>query len=240
MAKNEVAVITGGGTGIGASTALELAEAGMSVVINGRRPEPLEEIARCITEKGGTAVAFPADTTDWDSMQRMHDFTMERFGRVDLVVPNASVHDVALIAEGDPNWWKTLININVVGLMNTIRAFLPTMIQQKKGHIVVVSSASGRITYVGEASYCASKHAQVAFIDCLRKEAVRYEGIKISIIEPGMVETPMLSNEFAQELKKTVPPLDAEEVARVVRFIYEQSPNCGINEVVMRPIRQEL
>ena len=239
MNENQVAVITGGGTGIGAATAIELASTGMSVVVVGRREKPLEEVARKITNAGGVAVPDPADVSDYSAMEKLATDTLARFGRVDLLVPNASVHDVSMIAEGNPEWWRTLMLINAVGLFNTVRAFVPHMIAQGHGHIIIISSASGRITYVGEAIYEASKHAQVAFADCLRMEMVEH-GIKVTIIEPGMVDTPMLDNPFANELKKKVTPLEAVEVARVVRFAYEQSPNCAINEVVMRPLKQAL
>jgi NADP-dependent 3-hydroxy acid dehydrogenase YdfG len=237
--EDRVAVITGGGTGIGAATAKELASAGVKVVVVGRRPEPLEEVARYITDRGGVAVPYPADISEYAAMEQLASTTLERFGRIDLLVPNASVHDVSKIAEGDPEWWRTLMLINAVGLFNTVRAFIPYMIKQAQGHVIVVSSASGRITYVGEAIYVASKHAQVAFVECLRLEMIEH-GIKVSIVEPGMVDTPMIDNPFAAELKKTVPPLDAEDVAKAVRYIFEQPANCTINEVVMRPLKQLL
>lgn len=239
MADKKVALITGGGTGIGAATAEELARTGVDVVILGRRPEPLEETAQRIAEQGGVAIPRPGDVTDFVTMEQTVQEIVERFGRLDLVVPNASVHDVSNIHDGDPEWWKTLILINVVGLLNTVRAALPQMYRQGFGHIIVVSSLSGRVTYVGEPVYVASKHAQVAFVDCLRKE-VTPKGIKTTIIEPGMVDTPMLDNPFAKELMKTVPPLDAFEVARALRFVFEQSPNCMINELSMRPLKQLL
>ena len=239
MNTNQVAVITGGGTGIGAAIAVELASTGMSVVVTGRRPDPLNEVVKRITDAGGTAIAYPSDVSDWAAMQQLAKDTLDRFGRIDLIVPNASVHDEALIAEGDPTWWRTLMLINAVGLFNIVRAFIPTMIEQGHGHVIIISSASGRLFYAGEAIYESSKHAQVAFADCLRQEMVEH-GLKVSIIEPGMVETPMLDNPFANELKKTVHPLDAEDVARMARYIYEQPPNCVINEVVMRPLKQAL
>jgi NADP-dependent 3-hydroxy acid dehydrogenase YdfG len=237
--KNKVAVITGGGTGIGAATAEELASTGVNIVVVGRRPKPLEEVATKITYKGGTAVAHPADISIFSDMEKLVKKTVEQFGHVDLVVANAAVHDESSIDSGDPEWWRNVILINVVGLLYTVRAFLPQMYLQGKGHIIIVSSLSGRITYVGEPVYITSKHAQVAFAECLRKEATP-KGIKVTIIEPGIVETPFIDNPVAQELKKTVPPLDPEDVARAIRFAFEQSPNCTIYELSLRPIKQLL
>lgn len=241
MAEDRVAIITGGGTGIGAATAIELAKTGVKVVIMGRRSEPLTETAQYITEQGGVAITHPGDVTNYSAMEQIVGETVDRFGRLDLVVPNASVHDHAQIHNGDPEWWRTLILTNVVGLLNTVRATLPHFYAQGFGHFIVVSSLSGRVTYVGEPIYVSSKHAQVAFVDCLRQE-VTPKGIKVSIVEPGAVDTPMLEkdNPVVIELLKTVTPLEAVEVAKAVLFIFEQGPNCAINELSMRPLHQSL
>lgn len=236
---HQVAVITGGGTGIGAATAVELAAQGVRVIVVGRRPEPLQETVARIAKEGGKAIAYPGDVRDFAALERLAQETMDRFGRTDLVVPNAAVHDASDIVDGDPDWWRELIDINVVGLMNTVRAFLPHMCQQGFGHIVVVSSVSGRVTYTGEPVYVASKHAQVAFADCLRKEVIS-RGIRVTVVEPGLVDTPMSDDELSREMKKTVTPLEPEDCARAIRFAFEQPPNCAINEIVLRPLKQEL
>ena len=235
----KVAVITGGGSGIGAATAEEMADAGLSVVVVGRRSEPLEDVASRITKKGGIAVARPADVSEFGDMEELVAQTLSRFGRIDLVVASAAVHDASSIDAGDPERWRDVITINVLGFMYTVRAFLPQLYKQGEGHIIVVSSLSGRVTYVGEPAYATSKHAQVAFVECLRKE-VTPRGIKVTIVEPGMVETTFSRNPFAEELRKTVTPLDPFEVARTIRFAFEQSKNCSIYEISMRPLKQLL
>ena len=123
--------------------------------------------------------------------------------------------------------------------MYTVRAFLPQLYDQGKGHIVVVSSLSGRLTYVGDPVYVTSKHAQVAFVECLRKE-VTPRGIKMTIIESGMVDTSLSKNPFADELRKNVTPLDPADVVRAIRFAFEQPPNCTIYEISLRPLKQLL
>ena len=239
MSENKVAVITGGGTGIGAAIAEDLASTGVKVVITGRRPEPLAEVVNKITSQGGTAIAFPTDVTDFEGMERVVRETVERFGHIDLLVPNASVHDVSSFHDGNPAWWRTLIEINVSGLLFTVRATLPQLYRQGFGHIIIISSLSGRVVYVGEPIYIASKHAQVAIAECLRQEALP-KGIKVTIIEPGLVETPFINNPFGQAVKKTVTPLEASDVARAVRYIFEQPTNVAINELAIRPVKQLL
>ena len=236
---DKVALITGAGTGIGAATAEELARAGVLAIVIGIDRDPLNEVVGRIQDAGGEAITQVADVTDFDAMADVVQQTVAEFGRIDLLVPNAAVHDVSEIHKGDPAWWKTVIETNVTGLLYTVRATLPQMLEQGAGHIIAVASLSGRVTYVGEPVYITSKHAQVAFIECLRKE-VTPKGIKVSIVEPGMVDTPFIDNEFAQELKKTVPPLQASDIARAIRFIFEQPENVVINELAVRPAKQEL
>jgi NADP-dependent 3-hydroxy acid dehydrogenase YdfG len=104
---------------------------------------------------------------------------------------------------------------------------------------VIVASASGRVTYVGEPAYVASKHAVVAFADCLRKETVG-RGIRVTTVEPGLVDTPFIDWDVVGPMQPGVTPLTAEDCARIVRFALEQPPNVALNEIVVRPISQEL
>ena len=237
--KGLVAIITGAGTGIGAATAEELASAGVRVVLVGRRPAPLSDLAGRIGARGGEAVSHPADVTDYGAMQRVAADTTARYGRIDVLVSNAAVHDASSPADGDPAWWGRVVETNLLGGLNTVRAVLPGMYERGSGHIVIVASVSGRVTYVGEAVYVASKHALVAFGDCLRQEASP-RGVRVTLVEPGMVDTPLLDNPFARELRKTVTPLQPADCARAIRFALEQPPHCAINEIVIRPVRQVL
>jgi NADP-dependent 3-hydroxy acid dehydrogenase YdfG len=239
MMREGVAIITGGGTGIGAATALELAGAGMRVAVVGRRPEPLGEVVAGIAARGGEAVSHPADVDDYAAMARVVAEVGARWGRIDVVVSNAALHDVSSVASGDPAWWRQVVETNVLGGMSIVRAALPEMYRRESGHIVIVASVSGRVTYVGEPVYVASKHALVAFGECLRQE-VSPRGLRVTLVEPGLVETPFIDNPFARELKKTVTPLQPEDCARVIRFAVEQPPHCAINEVVLRPVKQVL
>jgi len=237
--KGLVAIITGAGTGIGAATAEALATRGVKVVLVGRRPAPLSEVAAAIAAQGGEAVCHPADVSDYAAMEQVAADALARYGRIDILVSNAAIHDVSSPADGDPARWRQVLETNALGGFHIIRAVLPGMYARGAGHVVIVASVSGRITYVGEPVYVASKHALVAFGECLRQEASP-RGVRVTLLEPGLVDTPLIDNPFAQELKKTVTPLQPADCARAICFALEQPPHCAVNEIVLRPVQQVL
>ena len=142
--------------------------------------------------------------------------------------------------EPDPERWRRAIEVNTLGVMFTVRAALGKMSQQGFGSIIVVASASGRLSYVGEPAYVASKHATVAFCDSVRKEIVG-SGVRMCVVEPGLVDTPMSrSHPLIDEVVGRVTPLDVDDIARSVEFVLDQPANCAINEIVIRPTAQDL
>jgi NADP-dependent 3-hydroxy acid dehydrogenase YdfG len=237
--KGRVAIITGAGTGIGAATAEALAARGVKVTLVGRRPGPLSEVAARIAAQGGTATAHPADVGDYGAMQQVVAEAQARDGDVDILISNAAVHDVCSPADGDPEHWRQVIETNLLGGMHIVRAVLPGLYARGAGHVVIVASVSGRVTYVGEPVYVASKHGLVAFAECLRQEASP-RGVRVTLVEPGLVDTPLIDNPFARELKKTVTPLQPEDCARAILYALEQPPHCAVNEIVLRPLQQVL
>lgn len=234
------AVVTGGGTGIGAATCDQLGEAGVRVVVVGRRSAVVEARADAVRRAGGDAIAIAADVRVWGDMERVMRAATDRYGKVDVFVANAAVVDHTAIAEADPAEWQDLIATNVLGVMYGTRAVLPQMLARGAGHIVIVSSVSGRVTYVGEPAYVSSKHATVAFADCLRQE-VSPRGIRVTLIEPGLVDTPLVRAHL-EEVSRVVPggvrPLDSADCARAILFALQQPPHCSINELVLRPTAQ--
>jgi NADP-dependent 3-hydroxy acid dehydrogenase YdfG len=236
---NLVTMITGAGTGIGSATALELGRAGCPIHLVGRRPDKLQQVAADIRAAGGQAEAHACDVRNASELQMLADAIVQRHGRIDVLIANAAVHDTASVRDGDPGWWHELIDTNVLGVLYACHAVLPYMSRAKAGHIVIVSSVSGRVTYAGEPVYIASKHATVALGDSIR-QAVAADGIRVTLVEPGLVNTPMAENPFADELKKHLRPLDPEDCARAIRFALDQPHHCSINEIVLRPTPQVL
>jgi NADP-dependent 3-hydroxy acid dehydrogenase YdfG len=234
-----VTLITGAGSGIGAATALELGRAGFPVHLVGRRAELLEHVAAEVRVAGGEAQAHPCDVRDAGVLLELVDAIVRHHGRIDVLVANAAVHDTASVEDGDPSWWHELMDTNVLGVLYACHAVLPHMSRAHAGHIVIVSSVSGRVTYAGEPVYLASKHATVALGDSIR-QAVAADGIRVTLVEPGLVDTPMVDNPFANELKQYSRPLDAGDCARAIRYALDQPPHCSVNEIVLRPTSQVL
>jgi NADP-dependent 3-hydroxy acid dehydrogenase YdfG len=233
-------LITGAGTGIGAAIARDLARDGARLVLTGRRRDPLEEVAAAIGAAAGDVVVVPGDVREYAHLERLVRAAVEHFGGLDLLVANAAITDYGPIAQADPSRWDAVIGTNVLGVLYGVRAALPVMLEQGHGHVVIVASVSGRVTYVGEPAYIASKHAIVAFADSLRME-VADRGIRVSVIEPGVVETPLIHvHEAAAEILPGVTPLSPDDIARAVRYALEQPPGVNVFEVVLRPTRQLL
>jgi len=233
------AIITGAGTGIGAATAEELGRLGMRVVLVGRRPDVVEAQAARLVAAGIEASAMAGDVRDFATLEAIVARTVALHGRVDTFVANAAVADFGPIDVADPALWHDVITTNVLGVLYSARAILPQMYRQEGGgHIVIVASGSGRTTYVGEPAYVASKHAVVAFADCLRME-VTPRGVRVSVIEPGLVETPLI-HVFpeADALVEGVIPLQPADVARAIVYVLEQPAHVNVFEIALRPTTQ--
>ena len=232
-------LITGAGSGIGHATALELARAGMLVVATGRRLEPLSALVSEIIASGGSAVAYPLDVRDAQDVLRVVRAVEQSSGPIDVLVANAGIHDAASILDGDPDKWRQVIETNVLGVINCCHAVLPGMHERRAGHIVIISSTAGRIANTGEPVYVATKHATVGLAEALRQSGAPL-GIRVTLIEPGVVDTEIAKNPFAQTLRASLTPLSPDDVARAIRFAIEQPQNCSINEIMLRPTNQVL
>jgi NADP-dependent 3-hydroxy acid dehydrogenase YdfG len=239
MLAGRTALVTGAGSGIGEAIALALGSAGVRVGLLGRRRAPLDAVHARIVEAGGTAIVLPGDVREYEAMTAAVQ-ALAGTAPLDILVANAAVADVGPIAEADPWLYRGVIETNVLGVMHGIRAVLPQMLAAGAGHVVVIASVSGRITYVGEPAYVASKHATIAFTECLRQE-VAEQGIRVTTIEPGLVETPLIHvYPGALDMVPGVVPLDPSDVARAVLFALDQPPTVNVAEIVLRPTIQVL
>jgi NADP-dependent 3-hydroxy acid dehydrogenase YdfG len=227
-----VAVITGGASGIGAATAARLAAQGAHVTVS-------DLAADGATARDGVTTVR-ADVRSYADMTALRDGVLERHGRVDVVVANAGIADWGTIAEGDPDRWRDVLETNVLGVALTLRAFVPALVAQRSGHVVITASISGRVTYVGEPIYIASKWALVGLGRTLRKELAP-AGVRVTLVEPGIVDTPLVSGteEGRRELAE-VRALGPQDVADAIVYALSRPGHVDIDELMLSPVAQTL
>lgn len=236
----KVAIITGASSGIGAATARALVQLGCKVTLAARSTGKLDALAQ---ELGPFhSLSLPTDITIGPDVQHMVARTIEHFGRVDVLFANAGVYIPGKIAEGDPDAWANLINVNVTGVMRCVHAVLPYMLEQHSGDILITSSISGFEDIQWEPIYSASKHAIQGLVHTLRRQ-VAPAGIRVGSIAPGMVANELWGIHTPEEVDQWVDrhaSLRSEDVARAVVFMLSQPPHVTIRDLVMLPQNQDL
>jgi NAD(P)-dependent dehydrogenase (short-subunit alcohol dehydrogenase family) len=188
MLKEKIAVVTGGGRGIGRIIALTLAGAGADIVLAARSREPLEATRAEIAALGREALVVKADVRSEESVQALAKQALAYFGHVDILVNNAGITGpTAMLWEVTPDEWEETFAVNVTGPYLCCRAFLPPMIERRAGSIIFISSMTGKRPLVGRATYAAGKMALVGMARTLAWETGPY-GIRVNVISPGAVE----------------------------------------------------
>lgn len=235
---NRIAVVTGASSGIGAATARQLADAGFEVVCAARRTDRIEALA---AEIGGRAVA--CDVTDAAQVAAL----AEAVGpRLDVLVNNAGgAFGLAPVAEADPEDWRRMYDVNVLGVLQVTQALLPALVASGAGVIVNVGSTAGRLVYEGGAGYTAAKHGTKAVTQTLRLELFD-QPVRVSEVAPGMVQTEEFSlvrfegdQAKADAVYAGVPdPLVADDVADAITWIATRPAHVNIDELVIKPRAQ--
>jgi NADP-dependent 3-hydroxy acid dehydrogenase YdfG len=229
-----VLLITGASSGIGAATA-RAAAGSYRLVLAARRLEALEELA---AELGGEerAIAVRCDVTEWDQVQALAAAGLERFGRIDAVFANAGFGAKRGFLEESVEHWRSMILTNVLGVALTVRATLPHLLERGDGHFLITSSVAGRRALPGSI-YSATKWAATAMGEALRAELRQMHdnsGIKVTLIEPGMTDTPFFDTSPGESALR-----DAD-IAKAVMFALEQGPGVDVNEILIRPTSQPI
>ncbi|MCR9124217.1 MAG: SDR family oxidoreductase [Phyllobacteriaceae bacterium] len=187
----KTAIVTGASRGIGAAAALELARAGMNVVLAARSTDDIERVAAGIAEDGGTALALVCDVARYGSVEALIVRTVETFGGVDLLVNNAGIiNPIARLSESDPEAWGNAVDINLKGVYHGVRAVLPAMLENGAGTIINLSSGAAYGPMEGWSHYCATKAAVLMLTRAVDKE-YRARGIRSVGLSPGTVATQM-------------------------------------------------
>jgi NADP-dependent 3-hydroxy acid dehydrogenase YdfG len=229
-------LITGGLSGIGEAVALAFANDGSRLVLCDHRADRGPEVIDAVRAAGGDAVVLETDVRDAAVLER----AAQAAGPVDVLVACAGIADQSRVHDGDPARWRAVVETNVLGAMHSARAVLPGMLARGAGHIFLVASVSGREAYVGEPAYIASKWAQVGFAHALRQE-VMDAGIRVSVVEPGIVDTPLTrDNPAVAHLLELTEPLSPHDVAAAIRFAYGLPAHVVLSELTIRPLRQRL
>jgi NADP-dependent 3-hydroxy acid dehydrogenase YdfG len=232
MVNDPVLLITGAGSGIGAATA-RAAAGSYRLVLAARRLEPLEEL---VAELGGSerALAVRCDVTEWDQVEAMAAAALEHFGRIDAVFANAGFGASRGFLEESVEHWRSMVLTNVYGAALTIRATLPHLLERGDGHFLITSSVAGRRALPGSL-YSATKWAATAIGEALRAELRQIhdnKAIKVTLIEPGMTDTPFFDNRPGEwALRDT-------DIAKAVMYALEQGPGVDVNEILIRPTSQ--
>src|SRR5688572_17161068 len=218
-----VFLITGASSGIGEATARHAAQAGYRLVLAARSQDKLEALA-------GELDALPVrcDVTEWDDQQQMVAAALDAYGRLDVVFANAGFGAPRGFLESTPEHWRAMVLTNVYGAALTIRATLPSL-RESRGHFLLTGSVAGRRALPGSL-YSATKWAVTAMGESLRQE-VDGSDIRVTLIEPGMVDTPFFDN-------RPQNALEAADIARAVMFAVSQPPHVDVNEILVRPTTQ--
>ena len=241
----KVALVTGASSGIGEATAVALAEAGAAVAIGARRRDRLDDLAARLTGAGAKVVTLDLDVTDEASCRDAVARTRSELGGLDVLVNNAGLMLLGTIVGADTEDWRRMLDTNVLGLMYMTHAAIDGMVEQGSGDVVNISSTAGRTARSGLGVYNASKWAVNAFSESLRQE-VTARGVRISLVEPGAVETELRSHITQPEAKEAalahttgIRPLQPEDVARAIVYVVTQPSHVAVNEVLVRPTDQE-
>jgi 3-oxoacyl-[acyl-carrier protein] reductase len=225
--EDSIAVVTGGGRGIGRAIAIELGRMGSTVVLAARSRPELEKTAQVI---GAKASVMPTDVRKKEEIQRLFDI-----GAVDILVNVAGLGIFGPVRDFKDEDFENLVETNLRGIFLTCRFVLPSMIERKRGHIINIASIAGKVGSANRAVYCATKFGVVGFTESLAEE-VRQYGIRATVICPGSTDTGFSSAETAGKARERM--LRPEDVAHAVRMIVTQEPNSFISEIIMRPTQK--
>lgn len=236
----KLAVITGASSGLGAATAKRFSEAGYPLLLVARRLEMLEalDLPACICEK--------VDVMDSGALEAAIRKAEERYGPTECMVNNAGMMLLGQVDTQEPLEWKKMFEVNVLGLLNGMKAVLCAMKERRSGTIINISSVAGLKTFPNHAVYCGTKYAVTGMTECLREE-VAGSNVRVISICPGAAESELISHTTSEKIKAGYDqwrdsiggPISADDVARSVLFAMEQPQNVCIRQIVLAPTRQE-
>ena len=246
MLKNKVIVITGASSGIGYDTAYLLSKYGAKIAIGARRIDRLKKLADKINADGGTVLTQKLDVTKKQQCDKFIDTVINKWKLIDVLINNAGLMPLSFVKNLKINEWNKMIDVNIKGVLYCTASALPYMIKQNSGHIINISSVAGRIVFPAGSIYCATKHAINAFSEGLRQELSSKHNIRITLIEPGVVNTELTNTITDASLKgfientKKIIALKSIDIAKTILFAIRSPNHVNMNEILIRPTSQKL
>ncbi|MFI1152724.1 SDR family oxidoreductase [Streptomyces sp. NPDC020817] len=239
--EGKVVAITGAGSGIGAATALLLAERGAKVVLGARRTERLEALAARIEAAGGEAAWTRTDVTVREDLTGLVELARGRFGRLDVLVGNAGIGLISPLDEVRVEDWERMIDVNLKGVLYGIAAALPVFREQGTGHFVNTVSTAGLRVVPLQAVYAATKNAVRTLSEGLRQEAG--DSLRVTVVSPGVTRTDFPDSMSAEMRAQVRDRMDAiaippDAIARAIAYAVEQPDNVDVGDIVVRPTAQ--
>jgi NAD(P)-dependent dehydrogenase (short-subunit alcohol dehydrogenase family) len=230
--KGKVAIVTGGGRGIGRAIALGLAEAGAFVAVASRTQQEIEAVAKEIRQKGGRALAVPTDLTVQEQLENLVNATLKEFGRIDILVNNSARSFMRSLLDLREDGWDKVFNTNVKAVWLLSRLVAKKMIDQKNGRIINITTVGAERAELGMAAYGSSKAALKMLTQCMAREWAQY-GINVNAVGPGLTRTdfskPIWSNpDIAQKVTSVIPKgrlAEPEEIVGAVLFLSSDGAN---------------
>ncbi|MCW5313225.1 SDR family NAD(P)-dependent oxidoreductase [Nostoc sp. KVJ3] len=243
LIQNKVVIITGASSGLGEATAKRLAASGAKLMLAARREDRLKDLVAEIAKLGGTATYRVTDVVDRSQVEALAKETLSTYSRIDVLINNADLMPLSPLDQVKVEEWDRMIDVNIKGVLYGIAAVLPIMRQQKSGHIINLSSVAGHKVFPGSAIYCATKYAVRAISEGLRLES--NGEIRSTNISPGAVATELTTTITDKDTAAGIDQLyaiaiDADAIARAIAYAIEQPDDVDVNEMIIRPTRQEL
>ncbi|MGB3296494.1 MAG: 3-oxoacyl-[acyl-carrier-protein] reductase [Phormidesmis sp.] len=233
----KVAIVTGASRGIGKAAAMALAQVGANVVVNyARSSDAADEVVAAISAEGSEAIALQADVSKADQVDALIKATMDKFGRIDVLVNNAGITRDTLLLRMKPEDWQAVIDLNLTGVFLCTRAVSKIMLKQRSGRIINISSVAGLMGNPGQANYSAAKAGVIGFTKTIAKELAP-RGVTANAVAPGFIATDMTEDlKNTEEILKYIPLGrygQPEEVAGLIRFLAADPAAAYITGQVM-------
>lgn len=239
MHNKKVVLITGASSGIGEGIALELAAAGMTLLLGARRVNRLEALAQQCRQQGAEVAVQALDVTQQASVQAFADAALAQWGRIDVMINNAGVMPLSPLASLKVDEWERMVDVNIKGVLYGIASVLPEMLSREKGHMINIASVGALSVSPTAAVYCATKYAVRAISDGLRQEN---QQLRVTCVHPGVVESELadtITDAGAAALMRDYRAiaLQPDAIGRAVRYAIEQPDDVDVSEIVIRPTR---